>query len=124
MSTSTSKQDRQWAMAAHLSALAGAFLTGGLGVFIGPLAILLLKREDHPFAAEQAKEALNFSLTLLIAGVALIAVSVISFGLLLVVTVPVASALGIAWLVLTIIAAVRASEGAAYRYPFCLRLIR
>jgi uncharacterized protein len=118
------KQDMQWAMGAHLSALAGGFVTGGLGIFIGPLAILLLKRDDLPFAADQAKEALNFSLTLLLAGAALGAISVLTFGVGLVVTVPVAIILGIAWFVLTIVAAVRASEGVAYRYPLTLRLIR
>jgi len=33
------------------------------------------------------------------------------------------SALFIAWLVMTLIAAIRASEGVAYRYPFSLRLV-
>jgi uncharacterized Tic20 family protein len=31
--------------------------------------------------------------------------------------------LAIAWLVLTIIAAIKANEGQAYRYPVCLRLV-
>jgi uncharacterized Tic20 family protein len=32
-------------------------------------------------------------------------------------------AVGVAWIVLTIIAAVKASGGDAYRYPYTLRLI-
>ena len=32
--------------------------------------------------------------------------------------------LGIAWLVLTIMAAMKANEGVAYRYPFTLRLVK
>jgi uncharacterized Tic20 family protein len=32
--------------------------------------------------------------------------------------------LGRAWQILTIMAAVKASEGVAYRYPFTLRLIK
>jgi hypothetical protein len=34
------------------------------------------------------------------------------------------SALFIAWLVMTLIAAIKASEGAAYRYPISLRLVK
>ena len=34
------------------------------------------------------------------------------------------TALFIAWLVLTLIAAIKASEGHPYRYPFALRLVR
>jgi uncharacterized Tic20 family protein len=34
------------------------------------------------------------------------------------------SALFIAWLVMTLVAAIRASEGAAYRYPLSLRLVK
>ena len=34
------------------------------------------------------------------------------------------AALFIAWLVMTLIAAIKASEGIAYRYPFSLRLVK
>ena len=39
-------------------------------------------------------------------------------------TVPLMIIVGIAWLVLTIIAGMKANEGVAYRYPFTLRLIK
>ena len=40
------------------------------------------------------------------------------------ITIPLGILLGIAWLVLTIIAAMKANEGVAYRYPFTLRLVK
>ena len=43
-----------------------AHLLGALFGFLGPLIIWLVKKDDHPFVAEQSKEALNFQLTLLI----------------------------------------------------------
>ena len=43
-----------------------AHLLGALLGFLGPLIIWLVKKDDHPFVAEQSKEALNFQLTLLI----------------------------------------------------------
>ena len=34
------------------------------------------------------------------------------------------TALFVAWLALTLIAAIKASEGVSYRYPFSLRLVK
>ena len=76
------------------------------------------------FAGDQAKEALNFNITLLIAGVVLFVLTLITFGIGALLTVPLGLLLGIAWLVLTIVATMKANEGVAYRYPFTLRLIK
>ncbi len=111
-----SKEERNWALLAHLSAVAGVLLAG-LGMVLGPLVIWLLKREDSEFVADQAKEALNFNITMLlgyIVGVILIPVLI---GL---VILPV---LGLLHLVLMIVAMIRASEGERYRYPVALRLV-
>ncbi len=110
------KEERNWALLAHLSAIAGVLLAG-LGIVLGPLVVWLIKREDSEFVADQAKEALNFNITMLlgyIAGAVLIPVVV---GLLIL---PV---LGLLHLVLMIVAMIRASEGVRYRYPFALRLV-
>ena len=62
-----SAEERQWAMFAHLSALAGGIITAGwagsIGCFLGPLVIWLMKKETMPFVDDQAKEALNFNIT-------------------------------------------------------------
>ena len=62
-----SAEQRQWAMFAHLSALVGGVITGGwafsVGCFIGPLIIWMIKKDTMPFVDDQAKEALNFNLT-------------------------------------------------------------
>ena len=113
---------RQWAMFAHLSALLAAFL-GGL-TFLGPLIIYLVKRDEHPFIADQAREALNFNLSVLIYSIALGIVSfiltLILIGLLLfLLFIP----LAIAWIVLTIMAGVKANNGEAYRYPLTIRMV-
>lgn len=122
-----SHEERQWALFAHLSALVGGLLTGtfaGLGCFIGPLIIWLIKKDSMPFVDDQAKEALNFNITLAIVGVALLLLTLITFGFGALLTVPVGILIGIAWLVFTIIAAIKANEGERYRYPFALRLIK
>ncbi len=117
------QEERQWAMFAHLSALLGALLTGGIGVFIGPLVIWLIKRETMPFVDDQGKEALNFNITIAIVGVALIILTVVTLGIGVLLTLPVGLAVTVAWLVLTVIAAIKSSEGVSYRYPLTLRLI-
>ena len=123
-----SSDERQWAMLAHLSALLGALVTGvlggGWGCFIGPLVIWLIKRDALPFVNEQGKEALNFNITVAIAVAALWALSLLTLGIGLIVALPAWIVIGVAWLVLTIIAAVKANAGEHYRYPLCLRLIR
>jgi uncharacterized Tic20 family protein len=116
-------EEKQWAMFGHLSSLLGLF-TGGVGNIVGPLVIWLVKKDTLPFAGDQAKEALNFNITLLIAAVALILVTVLTFGFGIILTGPIGVLLGLAWLILTIMAAVKANEGVAYRYPFTLRLIK
>ena len=56
--------------------------------------------------------------------VLLLLVTLVTFGIGALLTVPVGILIGIAWLVFTIIAAVKANEGERYRYPFTLRLIK
>lgn len=119
----TQADDRQWAMFGHLSALTGVF-TGGVGNIVGPLVVWLVKKDTLPFAADQAKEALNFNITLLIVAVALTLLSIVTLGLGLILVIPLGVLIGIAWLVLTIMAAMKANEGVTYRYPLTLRLIK
>ena len=117
----TESEERTWAMLGHLSAFS-AFITG-IGCVLGPLIVWLIKRETMPFAGEQAKEALNFNITMIIACVALWLLTIITLGIGLLLTVPLGLALFVGWIVLTIIAAVKANNGEHYRYPFTLRLV-
>ena len=117
-------QQRQWALFAHLSALS-AVVTGGLGAIIGPLVIWLVKKDTMPFVDEQGKEALNFNITVGIATLVLVFLGtllmIILVGLLFYFL---AFVVGIYWLVMTIIAGIKANEGVSYRYPFTLRLVK
>ena len=118
---------RQWAMFAHLSAIAGAILTsgvGGWGTFLGPLIIWLVKKDTMPFVDDQAKEALNFNITVAIVFFALWVLVFVTLGIGLVIAIPAWFVIGIAWLVFTIIAAIKANDGIAYRYPFSVRLVK
>ena len=122
-----SAEERQWAMFAHLSALAGGLLTsaiGGWGFFIGPLVIWLMKKDTMPFVADQAKEALNFNITVSAIFVILLILSLVTLGIGFLVTAPLMLIIGVAALVFIIIAAVKSNQGIAYRYPMTVRLVK
>jgi uncharacterized protein len=113
--SSLSSEVRNWAMGCHLAALAGFVIP--FGSVVGPLIVWLLKRDENEFINTNGKEALNFQITVMIAFLisALLALVLIGFLLMAIV--------GIGALVLAIVAAVKASNGEDYRYPFTLRLI-
>jgi uncharacterized Tic20 family protein len=122
-----SKDERQWAMFAHLSALLGGLLTsafGGWGFFIGPLVIWLMKKDEMPFVADQAKEALNFNITVSAIFLILLVLTVVTLGIGILISGPLMLVVGIGALVLIILAAIKANEGVAYRYPLTVRLIK
>jgi uncharacterized protein len=107
---------RNSAVAAHLSTFAG--LVVPFGSVIGPLAVWLTCRDRDPFIDQAGREALNFGITIAIYGAVLLVAALMLVGIpLLVVGV-------VAWVVLGSLAAVKASEGQAYRYPLTMRLVR
>lgn len=108
-------ESRNWAMAAHLSAFV-VFL--GLPLpFIGPLVVWLLRRDTDLYAADHAKEALNFNITATIVLVVATASLLVLVGFLLL------PAAAITWFVLVIIGGVKASNGEVYRYPLTIRFV-
>ncbi|HEY6824956.1 MAG TPA: DUF4870 domain-containing protein [Steroidobacteraceae bacterium] len=111
------ENERTWGMLAHLSALTGLVLPLA-GIVIGPLVVWLARRDDSEFVAAHAKEALNFNISVLLGALACMLLMLVFIGFLL------GTALFIAWLVMTLIAAIKASEGHPYRYPFSLRLVK
>ncbi len=111
------ENERTWGMLAHLSALAGLVVPLA-GIVIGPLLVWLVRRDESAFVAAHAREALNFNISVLLGALACLLLMLVFIGFLL------GTALFIAWLVMTLIAAIKASEGHPYRYPFSLRLVK
>jgi uncharacterized Tic20 family protein len=123
-----SAEEKQWAMFAHLSALLGGIVTSGwagnVGFFVGPLVIWLMKKDTMPFVNDQAKEALNFAITISLACLALLLLTLLTLGIGALLTIPLILVIGIVALVFIVIAAIKANQGIAYRYPFALRLVK
>ena len=98
----------------HLSALVG--LVTGIGFLLGPLVVWLLKKEEHPAIDAAGKNAVNFQLTMLLAGIVAGVLCITIIGL--IVGIPMAIAVGLLMFILPIVAAVKAANGETYRYPF------
>lgn len=111
-----SADERQWAMIAHLSALSGLIIP--FGHILGPLIVWMMKKDAMPFVDDQGKEALNFQITL---SIALFVCGLLIFVVIGILLMPL---VGLAGLILAIIAGIKSNEGVAYRYPFTLRLIK
>ena len=107
--TTPSNDDKNIATVTHLG--------GTVFSFIPALIVWILKKEDSNYIADQAKEALNFQITVLIAQFIAAILAWVLIGFILI---------PIIWIfnvVFCIIAAIASSKGKTYRYPICLRLI-
>jgi uncharacterized protein len=105
---------RNWGAIAHLSAFV-QFV--GIPAFVGPLVVWLARKDGDPYAEEQAKEALNFNISMAIYFVMSIVAILLLVGIILV---PIVA---ISWFVLVIVATIKAANGEDYRYPFTMRFV-
>ncbi len=110
-------------MVCHLSALLG-LLVPWVGGAVGPLVVWLVKRHDHPAIDAHGKESLNFQISILIYATVLsllaVATMVILIGFLFMALALVVWVLG---MIFAVVAAVKASNGEFYRYPFTIRFL-
>lgn len=115
----TPAEDKQWASFAHL---------GGILSFLPSLIIWLVFKARGPFTDTEAKEALNFQITLAIAQVVLFIIgailSVITFGLFAIVQSLLSFAIWAVGVIFSIIGFTKAKDGTNYRYPFALRFVK
>lgn len=116
MPTMDEKEERNWGMGCHLAALAGFVIP--FGNIIGPLIIWLIKRDESDFVNDQGKESLNFQITITILVIIAAILIIVLIGIALLILI------GIFSLVMIVLAAVKASEGERYRYPFNIRIIQ
>jgi uncharacterized Tic20 family protein len=123
--TPSEKDVRMWSMLCHLTALCQLVVPiPSLGAVAGPLVVWLLKRNDHPTIDANGKESLNFQISMLIytwaLGVVGFATVFILIGFLFL---ALAFVVWLVALIYAVIAAVKASGGETYHYPFTIRFI-
>ncbi len=117
------KEDRNLALFAHLGAMIVDLMSFAFG-WIVPLVIYVTKKDESPFVTDQAKEALNFRITIalihFICGLSVL----VTCGLAVFIALPIMGLVWVLALVFGIIASVKANDGERYRYPFCWRLVK
>ncbi|HTX60157.1 MAG TPA: DUF4870 domain-containing protein [Verrucomicrobiae bacterium] len=147
MQAQISAEERNWAMAAHLSALI-AVIGFPFGHLVGPFVVYLAKGNEMPFVGQHAKASLNYQITASIAAMVAIFVAAILFvawvavaaatsrsdagsaaaGLSFLTFGLIAAAVVLAFIVVSIVfiiqATMAASEGRPYEYPFAIRFLR
>jgi uncharacterized Tic20 family protein len=111
------KEEINWAALAHVLSLIGAVLPV-VGNILPPLIIWLTKRDGMPFVEVEARESLNFQISVTIYALACSMLFLVGIGFVLVYI------LGVVWFILVIMAALKVNKGEAYRYPLNLRLIK
>ena len=104
-----SNDDKNIATVTHLG--------GTVFSFIPALIVWILKKDDSAYLNDQAKEALNFQITMLIAQ---FIAGILVWVLIGFILIPIVWIINV---VFCIIAAVSTSKGETYRYPLCIRLI-
>lgn len=113
-----SAQDaKTWAILGHAGGIVLSFVAG--------LIVFLVHKDKNPWLRQQAVEALNFQLTMMIAMVALWVIGgiltaiLIGFFILFLAFVP-----WVLQVVFGILAAMKASNGEEYRYPISIRMVK
>ena len=109
VATTPSSDDKNIAVITHLAGAVFSFIPG--------LIVWLLKKDESPYISEQAKEALNFQISVLLVYFICWVLAFILIGFFLMFL------LWIANIVFCIVAAIAISKGETYRYPLALRLI-
>src|SRR6516162_2638496 len=142
MQDSITVQDRNWAMAAHLSALVAAGLP--FGHILGPLIVYLAKGHESEFVGEHARASLNYQITISLLAIIAILVAVafslafavnstsestgttysISFAVLWIALAIAVLVVLLASIIFIIMGTIAASEGRPYSYPFAIRFLR
>lgn len=111
----------QWAMAVHLSTLIGLGVSVILIGILAPLVVWQVKKDEYPGLRAYAIETINFQLNLLlwqcVAVILIFTIVGICLGWFIGVLLPIVN------VVLSIVAAIRVSEGRFYRYPYIWRVL-
>ena len=109
------QDEKTMALLAHIGTILANFV--GLG-FAVPLVLMLTKGKESSFVRAHSVESLNFQITVFIAAVVASITICIGIGVVLL------PAVGLAALVFSIIAGLKANEGQLYKYPVNIRLVK
>jgi uncharacterized Tic20 family protein len=102
-------------MICHLLGLVGYVIP--FGNIVAPLVLWQMKKEGSPYIDYHGKEAVNFQIALTVY------IFIAALSIMVLIGIVLAPLVGIAGLVLMIMAAIKAKDGENYRYPFIFRVL-
>lgn len=111
-----SSDERQWGMLSHVSTFLGHIIP--FVNIVAPLIFMTTYRDESEFVTNHAKEALNFQITLILYYFISAVLILVIVGIILL---PIVYAFSV---VVTIIAAIKASAGKEYKYPLSIRFVK
>lgn len=110
-----SKDDRNLAVLSHLGAFVGYAIP--FGNVLVPLILWFMRKEHSVFVGDNARESLNFQLTICIYAAVCFVLLFVLIGFVL------AIGLAIFQIVYVVLAALAAKRGEVYRYPLTIRFV-
>jgi uncharacterized protein len=143
MQVQIAAQERNWAMAAHLTALV-AIAGLPFGHVLGPLVVYLVKGHESEFVGEHARASLNYQITVSILAIVAVIIAVavtlaylipmsaassnssapVGFAILWVAFAAAVLIVLLASILFIIMGTIAAAEGRPYTYPFAIRFLR
>ncbi len=117
-------EERTWSILAHLSAPIAFLFSVGLLNFVGPLIIWAIFKDRSPKVRIASAGSFNFNLSIWVVNIAFGILALVTLGVGLIIAIPAWIATFVLALVLHIVAAVKASNGAVYTYPFQIPVLK
>ena len=110
------RDEKNMGVLVHLASFSGYLVP--LGSILGPLIVWLMKRDEFPFVESCGRNCLNFKISVIIYFIISGILMLVGVGFLLI------GILAIFDIIVTIIAAIKASEGESYKYPLTINFIK
>ncbi len=117
-------QERTWSILAHLSAPIAFLFSVGLLNFVGPLIIWAIFKDRSHLVRNASAGSFNFNLSIWVVNIAFGIFALITLGVGLIIAIPAWIATFVLALVLHVVAAVKASNGEVYTYPFQIPVLK
>ena len=123
-SRAADSDERGYATTMHIVTFGAQLMTAGLLHVLVPAVSLFLFQNKSEWLKEHVKEQLNFQITYLIVSGLVAVFTFVTFGLGALVALPVLFIFFAIDIVCSVYAAMAASRGETYRFPFSFRFIR
>jgi uncharacterized protein len=116
-------EEKTWGMICHLAAF-GMYVFPAFGNIIGAAIAWIVFKDRSEFANDQGKESLNFQLSLTLYAFVAFIFAFVTFGVGLILVIPVLGIMALFQIILVIVAALEANKGVVYRYPMTIRFVQ